>query len=104
LPKQLKDVRGDGSYFVRTYYLSDVVSFLEKASGQPFPEGPLEPSLTGGEVAERLNVSPGTVNSWSREGILPGFRVGCNWRYYPREIEAFEESRRKNSQLIKFNN
>ena len=91
LPEQVKYVRRDGSY-VRAYCLSDVVLFLEKASGQPFPEGPLEPLLTNREVAGRLNVYIGAVYRWNRKSILHGFRVGSDWRYYPRDVEAFAKS------------
>ena len=94
LPEQVKYVR-DGSQSVPAYYLSDVVSFLEEASGRPFPDGPLEPLLTRKDVARRLGVYTHTVYVWNRKGILRGFRVGHNWRYYRRDVEAFAESCRK---------
>jgi excisionase family DNA binding protein len=51
------------------------------------------PMLTVEEVARRLNTTQGTVNRWIRDGLLPGYKVGREWRVAP---EDFEEFLRKN--------
>lgn len=46
--------------------------------------------LTAREVAERLGVSPATVLRWTRQGVLPGFRLPSGaLRYRESAIEAW---------------
>ena len=42
------------------------------------------------EVAEYIGVSPVTVRYWLRSGkILPGIRVGRQWRFRIKEIDEW---------------
>jgi len=93
LSEQRADLRGDGPYIAREYYLSDVVSFLEKARGQPFPAGPIEPLLTPNEVAEILNVGLRSVTDWGKRGVLPVYKLSPHtFRYDLRDVKAFAEN------------
>jgi excisionase family DNA binding protein len=44
------------------------------------------------ELADRLRVHPTTIYRLLRQGRLPGFRVGSNWRFNPRAIEQWQSS------------
>lgn len=41
------------------------------------------------EIAEALNVSPGTVRRWIREGSLRALLVGGQWRVPAEALERF---------------
>jgi len=45
--------------------------------------------LTPEQVAEKLQVAPGTVRYWLRSGQLPGIKVGKFWRVRPVDLETF---------------
>ena len=45
--------------------------------------------LKPNEMARRLNVTVGTLQSWDREGKLKAFRTQTNRRYYTEE-QAFQ--------------
>ena len=49
----------------------------------------LEPLLTVEEIAKRLNTTTHFVNRMLREGVLPGYKVGREWRVEPAEFEAY---------------
>lgn len=43
--------------------------------------------LTAEEVAEFLRIHPYTVRRLAREGKLPGFRIGGQWRFKKKIID-----------------
>jgi excisionase family DNA binding protein len=42
------------------------------------------------ELSEHLRVHPTTIYRLLRQGLLPGFRVGSNWRFSRDAIEQWE--------------
>jgi excisionase family DNA binding protein len=44
------------------------------------------------ELSEHLRVHPTTVYRLLRQGQLPGFRVGSNWRFNRTAIEQWEQT------------
>ena len=54
-----------------------MVAVAGDALDQLFEQDP--PTLGPAEVAERLNTTTRTVNTWLREGIIPGYKVGTSW-------------------------
>jgi len=51
-------------------------------------KNPLE-SYTVEEVAEALKLHPYTIRRLSREGKIPAFKFGGQWRFRKSEIEAW---------------
>lgn len=49
--------------------------------------------LTAEEVAKYLRVHPYTVKRLAREGKLPGFKVGGQWRFNSKEINKLQSSK-----------
>ena len=49
----------------------------------------LEDILDADEVARILRVHPRTVKRLASQGILPGFRVGGQWRFRRGAIEEY---------------
>ena len=45
--------------------------------------------MTTKEVAEYLNVHPLTVHKYAREGKIPAFKIGTDWRFHKRYIERW---------------
>ena len=45
--------------------------------------------LTAKEVAEYLNIHPLTVHRYAREGKIPAFKIGTDWRFHKRYIEKW---------------
>jgi excisionase family DNA binding protein len=45
--------------------------------------------LTAKEVAEYLNIHPLTVHRYAREGRIPAFKIGTDWRFHKRYIEKW---------------
>jgi excisionase family DNA binding protein len=43
------------------------------------------------ELSEHLRVHPTTIYRLLRQGRLPGFRVGSNWRFNRAAIEQWEK-------------
>jgi excisionase family DNA binding protein len=43
------------------------------------------------ELSEHLRVHPTTIYRLLRQGRLPGFRVGSNWRFNRAAIEEWEK-------------
>ena len=43
------------------------------------------------ELSEHLRVHPTTIYRLLRQGRLPGFRVGSNWRFNRSAIEQWEK-------------
>ena len=46
--------------------------------------------LTAEEVAKYLRIHPYTAKRLAREGKLPGFKVGGQWRFKKKELENKE--------------
>jgi excisionase family DNA binding protein len=45
--------------------------------------------LTAKEVAEYLNIHPLTVHRYAREGRIPAFKIGTDWRFHKNYIEKW---------------
>ncbi|MDD5729663.1 MAG: helix-turn-helix domain-containing protein [Candidatus Omnitrophica bacterium] len=43
--------------------------------------------LTAKEVAEYLNIHPLTVHKYARDGKIPAFKIGTDWRFHKKYIE-----------------
>ena len=43
--------------------------------------------LTAKEVAEYLKVHPLTVHKYAREGKIPAFKIGTDWRFHKKYID-----------------
>ncbi len=58
--------------------------------------------MTVKEVAEFLGVHPMTIYKYARQGKIPGFKIGVDWRFNKRSIEKWmaerEEINNKKSQ------
>jgi excisionase family DNA binding protein len=64
--------------------------------------------MTAKEVAYYLNLHPLTVHKYAREGKIPAFKIGTDWRFHKKYIErwikekltgSFSEKEQKNSLL-----
>ena len=53
--------------------------------------------LTTREVATLIGFSPATVQDWSENDRIPGFRVGGRLRFRASEVEAWLERQRVGS-------
>lgn len=45
--------------------------------------------LTAKEVAEYLNIHLLTVHKYAREGKIPAFKIGTDWRFHKKYIERW---------------
>lgn len=45
--------------------------------------------LTAKEVADYLNIHPLTVHRYAREGKIPAFKIGTDWRFHKKYIERW---------------
>jgi len=45
--------------------------------------------MTTKEVAEYLNIHPLTVHKYAREGKIPAFKIGTDWRFHRKYIERW---------------
>lgn len=45
--------------------------------------------LTAKEVADYLNLHPLTVHRYAREGRIPAFKIGADWRFHKKYIERW---------------
>lgn len=45
--------------------------------------------LTVEDVAKRFGVTPSTVYRLAQRGVLPGFKVGVQWRFSPDMLESW---------------
>jgi excisionase family DNA binding protein len=60
-------------------------------STQSMPQvSPSDQIFTIKELSEHLRVHPTTIYRLLRQGRLPGFRVGSNWRFSREAIEQWE--------------
>jgi excisionase family DNA binding protein len=45
--------------------------------------------MTAKEVAAYLNIHPLTVHKYAREGKIPAFKIGADWRFHKKYIESW---------------
>jgi len=45
--------------------------------------------LTTKEVAAYLNIHPLTVHKYAREGKIPAFKIGTDWRFHKKHLERW---------------
>jgi len=45
--------------------------------------------MTTKEVAEYLHIHPLTVHKYAREGKIPAFKIGTDWRFHKKYIERW---------------
>lgn len=45
--------------------------------------------LTAKEVADYLHIHPLTVHRYAREGKIPAFKIGTDWRFHKKYIESW---------------
>ena len=45
--------------------------------------------MTSKDVAEYLNLHPLTVHRYAREGKIPAFKIGADWRFHRKYIERW---------------
>ena len=57
--------------------------------------GKIPETYTVDEVAEALKIHPYTVRRLVREGKIPAFKVGGQWRFRKDEINAWSKGKRK---------
>ena len=50
--------------------------------------------LTLPEVAQLLKVNDKTVYSLAQKGVLPGFKVGGQWRFKREDLDAWIEAQK----------
>jgi len=65
--------------------ISKAITALEK---QHAAANQKEEWLTRKEVTEILGISLSTLNNWSKDGTIPGYRIGSLVRYKRSEIDA----------------
>jgi len=57
--------------------------------------------MTTKEVAGYLNIHPLTVNKYAREGKIPAFKIGTDWRFHKTYIERWIKDKMDNNQIGK---
>ena len=57
--------------------------------------------MTTKEVASYLNIHPLTVNKYAREGKIPAFKIGTDWRFHKMYIERWIKDKMDNNQIGK---
>jgi len=60
-----------------------------------------DPLLTLKEVCELLKVHPSTVYKLTREGTIPGFRIGSEWRFHKEAIMRWMDQRSREAQQVR---
>lgn len=45
--------------------------------------------MTAQEVADYLNIHPLTVHKYARQGKIPAFKIGTDWRFHRKYIEKW---------------
>jgi excisionase family DNA binding protein len=45
--------------------------------------------MTAKEVASYLDIHPLTVHKYAREGKIPAFKIGSDWRFHKKYIERW---------------
>jgi excisionase family DNA binding protein len=64
--------------------------------------------LTAKQVAEYLHIHPLTVHRYAREGRIPAFKIGTDWRFHKKYIEKWikqkvssnSDNRKQNSSIL----
>ena len=59
-----------------------------------------EAVMTRKQVADYLKVSEITIQRLTQRGILPGVRIGRQWRYFRKNIETIASSRQNGSSAV----
>ncbi len=54
-----------------------------------------EPLMTLSAVAAFLQIKERTIYQWAQKGTIPSFKLGNVWRFERKDIEAWIESRKK---------
>lgn len=49
--------------------------------------------LTTAEVAEYFQIHPLTIQRYAREGILPAFKIGSDWRFHKKQLDKWVKER-----------
>ena len=49
--------------------------------------------LTTKDVAEYLDIHPLTVHKYAREGKIPAFKIGTDWRFHKRHLDKWIEDK-----------
>jgi len=57
--------------------------------------------MTTKEVASYLNIHPLTVNKYAREGKIPAFKIGTDWRFHKMYIERWIKDKLDSNQIGK---
>ncbi len=45
--------------------------------------------MTAKEVAEYLSIHPLTIHKYARQGKIPAFKIGANWRFLRKSIDKW---------------
>jgi excisionase family DNA binding protein len=53
--------------------------------------------LTVGELSDHLQIHRSTIYRLLKEGKLPGFRIGSDWRFSVEEIERWQRGQASGS-------
>jgi excisionase family DNA binding protein len=65
---------------------------MAEVNGSPPATASRDDIFTIKELSEHLRVHPTTIYRLLRQGRLPGFRVGSNWRFNRAAIEQWERT------------
>ena len=57
--------------------------------------------MTTKEIASYLNIHPLTVNKYAREGKIPAFKIGTDWRFHKTYIERWIKDKLDSNQIGK---
>jgi excisionase family DNA binding protein len=49
--------------------------------------------LTAKQVAEYLHIHPLTVHRFAREGVIPAFKIGTDWRFQKKNLDEWIKQR-----------
>lgn len=56
--------------------------------------------MTAKEIAAYLKIHPLTVHRYAREGKIPAFKIGTDWRFHRKHIERWIRQKLSNSNKI----
>lgn len=45
--------------------------------------------MTSKEVAEYLSLHPLSIHKYARNGVLPAFKIGTDWRFQKKDIDKW---------------
>ena len=49
--------------------------------------------MTAKEVAQYLSIHPLTVHKYAREGKIPAFKIGTDWRFHKKYLEKWIQAK-----------